>query len=85
MSFLADSGNPWEDKASAICITSAVHKSERVDKDLGLFVMEKLAEIMQKTKRLYKIEIDFFGNYMFTLYTYAEPLEVKKATTREDG
>ncbi len=78
MSFLVDSGNPWERETIARCITFAVHESERQDKDLGLFVIEKLAEIPQKTERLYKVEIDFFGNYMFTLYTYGEPLEKKK-------
>lgn len=79
MSILVDSGNPWEKEALARCITFAVHKSERQGKDLSLFVIEKLAEIMQKTKGLYKVEIDFFGEYIFGLYTYAEPLEGEEA------
>ena len=78
MSMLVDSGNPWEKEAIARCITFAVHKSERQDKDLGLFVIEKLAEILQKTKNLYKVDIDFFSEYIFTLYTYAEPLDKNK-------
>jgi len=78
MAFLVKSGNPCEAKTVARCITSAVHKSERPDTDLGLFVTEKLAEIMREVKGLYRVEIDFFGDYMFTLYTYAEPLEEKE-------
>jgi len=78
MSVLMDSGNPWEKEAIAICITSAVHKSERPDKELGLFLVEKFAEILQKTNNLYRMEVDFFGEYIFTLYTYGEPLDKAK-------
>jgi len=78
MAFVVNSGNPWEDKAPAICITSAVHKSERPDKELGLFLVEKFAEILQKTKGLYSMEVNFFSEYIFTLYTYGEPIEKNK-------
>ncbi len=78
MAFLADTGNPWDDKAPAVCITYAVHKSERPDEKLELFVVEKLAEIMRRAERLYRVEVDLHSEYLFTLYTYAEPLEEKE-------
>lgn len=34
MAFLVDSGNPWEKETPALCVTSAIHKSERPDKNL---------------------------------------------------
>jgi len=85
MAFYVNSGNPEDERASAMCITSCVHKNELPDEDLELFLVEKFAQILRRTKRLHRVEMDINTNYIFTLYTYAEPLEVKKATTREDG
>ena len=85
MAFLVDSGNPWEKETPALCVTSAVHKSERPDKDLTLFLVEKFAEVIRKTKGLYKVEVVPFGEYIFTLYTYGEPLERNKEKTVNEG
>ena len=74
MSFLVNSGNPEEERAPAVCITSCVRRNELPDEDLELFLVEKLAQILRRTKGLYRIEIDINTNYIFKLYTYAEPL-----------
>jgi len=83
MSMLVDSGNPEERKTLAVCITSAVPRDEIRDEppegDMRLFLIEKFAEVMRKTKRLFRVEVDLHEDYLFTLYTYAEPLEKKEA------
>jgi len=79
MSFSVDSGNPWEREAPAICITSAVPASEREGRDLKLFLVQKFAEIIENVGSLFELEVHpFSGSYIFTLYTYGEPLEKKK-------
>jgi hypothetical protein len=78
MPILMDSGNPEEKEAIATCITCAVPKSERPDKDFKLFLVEKFAEVLRKTERLYKVEVHVSGDYFFTLYTYGEPLDKNK-------
>jgi len=82
MSMLVDSGNPKERKTLAVCITSAVPRDEIRDEppegDMRLFLIEKFAEVMRKTKRLFRVEVDLHEDYLFTLYTYAEPLDKNK-------
>ncbi len=79
MAFLAKSGNPEEEEALAVCITSCVPRSELPGGPNNvLFVIEKLAEILRKSKGLYRIEIDINADRVFTLYTYSEQLDEDK-------
>ncbi len=85
MAFLVDSGNPWEKEAPAICITSAVHKSEMKDRNVKLFLVQKFAEVLENVGSLFEIEVHpFSSNYIFTLYTYGEPLEPDKEKTNDE-
>lgn len=62
MSMLVDSGNPEERKTLAVCITSAVPRDEILGEpeegDMRLFLIEKFTEVVRKTKRLFRIEVD---------------------------
>lgn len=82
MSMLVDSGNPEERKTLAVCITSAVPRDEILGEpeegDMRLFLIEKFTEVVRKTKRLFRVEVDLHEDYLFTLYTYAEPLDKNK-------
>lgn len=78
MAYLARSGDPERERAIAVCITSCVPRSELPEKDCGLFLVEKLAEILRNSTGLYRVEIDLHADKLFTLYTYAEPLEDKE-------
>ena len=45
---------------------------------MRLFLIEKFTEVVRKTKRLFRVEVDLHEDYLFTLYTYAEPLDKNK-------
>jgi len=87
MAFLAISGDPDRTDAAAVSITSCVQRSELPEKNSDMFVIEKLAYIMRKSKGLYRIEIDINKDYIFTLYTYAQTLEEyeKEKEEEEEG
>ncbi len=84
MAFLVISGDPDRTEAAAVCVTSCVPKSELPEKNSDLFVIEKLAYILRKSKGLYRIEIDINKDNIFTLYTYARRLEDFKEENKEE-
>jgi len=65
----------------------AYREASFLKKNSDMFVIEKLAYIMRKSKGLYRIEIDINKDYIFTLYTYAQTLEEyeKEKEEEEEG
>jgi hypothetical protein len=75
MAFLARSGDPERAEAVAVCMTKYVSKSTLPDGDCREFLIDQFIDILRHSKGIFRMELDIRNEYIFTIYTYAEPLE----------